>query len=191
MKNSGSLSIKGIRIDPRVLRKESVRRCGDIKCAAACCSDGVWLREDEPPRILKWASEIKDCLPPARHDESKWFEQGKDELGTISVEDPLRPKDTCCVFLQLDRKCALQVISQANQLGWPGLKPYYCAIYPLYTENGALLVDHITPRNITGAMCRHAAPPKQFIYKLFREEATLVLGEDGYSELCEKAEAKS
>ena len=93
MKNSGSLSIKGIRIDPRVLRKESVRRCGDIKCAAACCSDGVWLREDEPPRILKWASEIKDCLPPARHDESKWFEQGKDELGTISVEDPLRPKD--------------------------------------------------------------------------------------------------
>jgi hypothetical protein len=187
MRNKGSLIIKGIRIDPHVLLKDAVRRCGHIKCVAACCSDGVWLCEDEPPRILKWASAVKACLPPNRHDESKWFEQGKDELGTASVDDPLRPKDTCCVFLQLDRKCALQVVSQANHLGWPGLKPYYCAIYPLYTENGALMVDHITRRNITGAMCRHAAPPRQNIYKLFREEATLVLGEDGYSELCEKA----
>ena len=191
MGNNATLIINGIRIDPRVIRKDSVRRCGDIKCVAACCSDGVWLCEDEPPRILAWAGAIKACLPHDRHDTSQWFEEGINELGTTSVDDPMRPADTCCVFLQPDRRCALQVVSQANNLGWPGLKPYYCAIYPLYTENGTLLVDHITPLNVTGAMCRHAAPPKQIIYKLFCEEATLVLGEDGYRELCEKAGAKA
>ncbi len=191
MKKNGSMIINGVRIDPGVLGKDAVRRCGDIQCSGACCSDGVWLREDEAPRILAWAGAIKDCLPADRHDESKWFEQGKGELGTIAVDDPMRPDDTCCVFLQPDRKCALQVVSRTNNLGWPGLKPFYCALYPLYTENDTLLVDHITPLNITGAMCRHGAPPKQVVYKLFRDEIALVLGEDGYRELCERAQAKS
>jgi Fe-S-cluster containining protein len=190
MGNNGSLIINGIRIDSGVLRKAAIRRCGDIKCMGACCSDGVWLCEDEPPRILEWAKEIKACLPPDRHDESKWFEQGKKEMGTVAVDDPMRPNETCCVFLQPDRKCALHAVSQANNLGWPGVKPFYCAIYPLYTEDGALLLDNITSKNITGAMCRHAMPLRQVIYKLFREEVTLVLGEAGYRELCEKAEAK-
>ncbi len=190
MGNNGSLIINGIRIDPSVLRKSAVRRCGEIQCAAACCSDGVWLREEEPSRILEWAGAIKACLPPDRHDEQQWFEQGDGELGTAFVPDPVRPDDTCCVFLQLDRKCALQVVSEANHLGWPGVKPFYCAIYPLYTEKDTLLVDHVTSRNVHGSMCRHAAPPRQLMYKLFREEATLVLGEDGYRELCDKAEIR-
>jgi len=190
MNKNDLLIVNGIRIDPDIFRRDAVRRCGEIKCAAACCSDGVWLCEDEPPRILEWASEIKACLPPDRHDESKWFEQGDNELGTASVDDPMRPDENCCVFLQIDRKCALQVTSQSKQLGWPGLKPYYCAIYPLYKEDGALLMDRVTPLNVTGAMCRYGAPKKKFIYKLFREEAILALGEDGYRELCEKAEEK-
>jgi hypothetical protein len=190
MMNDGAMVVNGIRIDPNVLRKEAVRRCSDVKCVAACCSDGVSLLEGEAPRILAWAAAIKACLPAERHDESKWFEQGKNELGTNSVDDPLRPSDTCCVFLQTDRKCALQVVSQANNLGWPGIKPYYCATYPLYTEDNTLLMDNITQRNVTGSMCRESKPPKQEVYKLFREEAILVLGEDGYRELCEKAEAR-
>jgi hypothetical protein len=191
MENNSSLVINGICIDPGVLRKGAIRRCGDIKCMGACCSDGVWLCEDEPPRILSWAAAIKACLPSERHDESKWFEQGKKEMGTVSVADPMRPGDTCCVFLQPDRKCSLQVVSQAHNLGWPGIKPFYCAIYPLYTENDTLLVDNITQKNITGAMCRHASPPREVIYELFSLETTLVLGENGYKELCEKAKAKA
>lgn len=191
MAKNRSLIINGIRIDPGVLREDAVRRCGDVKCVGACCSDGVWLCEEEAPRILEWAGAIKACLPPDRHDQSIWFERRDDEVGTAAVADPLRPNQTCCVFLQTDRKCALQVVSQANNLGWPGLKPYYCALYPLYTEDDTLLVDRITPRNVTGAMCRHAKPPKQPVYKLFRDEMVLVLGEDGYRELCEKAEARA
>jgi hypothetical protein len=190
MENDGSLIVNGIRIDPDVLRKDGVRRCAEVNCVAACCSDGVWLREDEAPHILAWADTIKACLPAERHDESTWFEQGNNELGTASVDDPLRPDDTCCVFLQPDRKCALQVVSQAHSLGWPGLKPYYCALYPLYFENGVLLVDDATPLNVTGAMCRQAKPPRRAMYKLYKEEAKLVLGEDGYRELCEKAKGR-
>jgi Fe-S-cluster containining protein len=187
MNKDKSWIINGVRIDPGILRKDAVRRCGDIKCAAACCTDGVWLRAEEPSRILQWASEIKAFLPPDRHDESKWFEQGAEEKGTASVDDPARSGETCCIFLHPDRRCILQIISQEHNLGWPGLKPFYCAIYPLYTENDTLLMDDITPRNIRGAMCRHNSPPKQAIYKLFSEEAALVLGENGYKELCEKA----
>jgi hypothetical protein len=189
MKKSEPMVINGVRIDPGILCKDAVRRCGDIQCVAACCTDGVWLRTDEPCRILQWANAIKAFLPSDRHDESKWFEQGNNEMGTAAVEDPRRPGETCCLFLHPDRRCILQIVSQENNLGWPGLKPYYCAIYPLYTENDTLLMDHITPHNIRGAMCRHDAPPEQLIYKLFREEAALVLGEDGYKELCEKAKS--
>ena len=189
MKKDRAMVIKGIQIDQGVLQKQAVRLCSDVKCMAACCSDGVWLLNSEVPRIREWAGAVKACLPPDRHDESKWFEQGKDELGTVSVDDPLRPNDTCCVFLQIDRRCALQVISQKNNLGWPGLKPFYCALYPLYTQDNVLLVDNITPLNVKGTMCREANPPKREIYKLFREEIILVLGVDGYQELCERAEA--
>jgi hypothetical protein len=190
MGNNGALVIKGIRVHSAILRKKAVRKCSELKCLAACCTDGVWLREEEAPRILEWADAVKACLPPERHDESKWFEQGKEEMGTNPVNDPVRPGDTCCVFLQPDRKCALQVVSQANNLGWPGIKPFYCTLYPLYTEDDTLLLDDVTHLSVNGAMCRAQNPPKQEIYKLFRDEITLVLGEDGYRDLCEKAEEK-
>jgi len=189
MGNDGALVINGFRIDQSILRKKAVRKCSELKCLAACCSDGVWLRDDEAPRILQWADAIKACLPLDRQDESKWFEQGKEEMGTIPMNDPMRPNDTCCVFLQPDRKCALQVVSRANNLGWPGIKPFYCTLYPLYTEDNALLLDNVTHLNVNGAMCRAEKPPKQEIYKMFPNEIALVLGEDGYQELCEKAAA--
>jgi hypothetical protein len=189
MENNGALIINGISIGSDILRKKAVRKCSELTCLAACCSDGVWLRDDEAPRILEWADAIKSCLPPDRHDESKWFEQGKEEMGTIPVNDPVRPNDTCCVFLQPDRKCSLQVVSRANNLGWPGIKPFYCTLYPLYTEENTLLLDNVTHLNVKSAMCRAEKPLRQEIYKLFPEEITLVLGKDGYQELCKKAEA--
>jgi hypothetical protein len=189
MGNNGELIINGIHIDPGILRKKAVRKCSELKCLAACCSDGVWLLDDEALRILKWADAIKVCLPPDRHDESKWFEQGKEGMGTIPVSDPVRPDDTCCIFLHPDRKCVLQVVSQENNLGWPGIKPFYCTLYPLYTEENTLFVDNVTHLNVKGAMCRAEKPRRQEIYKMFPNEITLVLGEDGYQELCEKAAA--
>lgn len=193
MEADGSLVIKGIRVEAKVLQKKAVRRCADGNCIAACCSGGVWLNDDEPPRIREWAQEIKACLPPERHDESQWFESREDDedaLGTNTVDDPLRSGETCCVFLQSDRKCALQVVSQENNLGWPGIKPYYCAIYPLYLEGDVLTTDDETPFNFEGSTCHRAASESRPVYDLYRDEAILVLGEDGYKELQERAEER-
>jgi len=187
MEESGSVVINGISVTPDILRKDAIRRCADSKCGAVCCSGGVWLREDEAPRIRDWAEAIKACLPAERHDESNWFEQGDEELGTNTIEDPQRQGRTCCVFLQPDRKCALQVVSMANNLGWPGIKPYYCAIYPLLLEDGVLSIDDETPLTYEGGLCRQSTAQGHAPYELYRDEAILILGQDGYRELIERA----
>ncbi len=197
MEDDGSLIINGIRVDPDVLRNDVVQPCATAKCMAECCSGGVWLKADEVPRIREWAAAIKACLPPDRQDESKWFtsdspdeDQPREQEGTTTVEDLLRPGHRCCVFLQQDRRCALQVVSHANRLGHPGLKPYFCAIYPLYFEAGVLSMDD-TRLESEGAACRRFALQEGAMYKVYREEAILILGEEGYRELCEQAAARN
>jgi hypothetical protein len=183
--DNGALIINGIRIDPSVLRKDAVYRCATVSCVADCCSGGVWLKDEEVPRIRERAEAVKACLPPDRHDESKWFEPGDEGTGTATVDDPIRPDDTCCVFLQSDRKCALQVVSQKYDLGWPGLKPFYCATYPLYIEDGVMMMDDETPIDPEFAMCRRCAPEQRAMFEVHRDEAILILGKDGYRELHE------
>ena len=190
MENSGAIVVNGIRIESDVLRKDAIYRCAEAKCKTACCSAGVWLKDEEGPRILKWAGAVKECLPTERHDESKWLDRRGLEMGTTTVEDPLRPGKTCCVFLQPDRKCALHVVSQTNHLGWPGLKPYYCAIYPLYFEAGVLSMDDNTLHDSDCTSSHKTAPNNLAMYDVYRDEAILVLGENGYRELRKKAAAR-
>ncbi|HET7087328.1 MAG TPA: hypothetical protein VFL17_01635 [Anaerolineae bacterium] len=190
------LMIQGIRIDPSLLKRGAIARCEVVECMAACCTGGVWLEPGEMPRILEWAETIKRHIPPERHDESTWFSAGEPdenmprghEMGTTTVNDPMRPGQTCCVFLRSDRKCALQVVSEECHLGWPGLKPFFCAIYPLYFEDGALSMDEDTPLDFEGGGCQRVAPEIRPMYRIYREEAILILGEDGYRELCKRAE---
>ena len=180
---------------PRLLQRDKVRRCALGECQAACCTGGVWLNPEEVPRILEWAEIIKSYLPRERHDESKWFELGGPdprfpegyEVGTTAVDDSARPGQTCCVFLRPDRICALQLASKEHGQGWPGLKPFYCALYPLYLEDGVLTFDDVTPLDFEDSGCRRPACEARPLYTIYREEAILVLGEDGYQELCEKA----
>lgn len=191
MEDDSSLIINGISIDPSVLRKESVHRCALVQCMADCCSGGVWLKDEEVPPIRKWAGAVKACLPSDRHDDSKWFEkEEKEGYATQTVDDPKRPDETCCVFLQLDRKCALQAVSNAHNLGWPGIKPFYCAIYPLYFEDGVLSIDDETELDEETAMCRRFTPGPRAMYELYPDEAALILGEEGYRELHETVTAK-
>ncbi|HLF27079.1 MAG TPA: hypothetical protein VJG32_12140 [Anaerolineae bacterium] len=195
MEQDEALVIKGIRIDPSILRKAPIQRCVIAECQSACCTGGVWVEPKHVNRILNSAALIKPFLPPERRDAAKWFSQGEPdenfplaaEEGTTTVDDPLRPGQTCCIFLQPDRKCALQVASNAHGLGWPGLKPFFCSIYPMYFENNLLSMDDETPLDFPGGGCQRAAPELRAMYEVYREEAILVLGEDGYAELCEKA----
>jgi hypothetical protein len=190
-----ALIVNGMRIDPTVLRSAPVQRCAVVECQAACCTGGVWVDARLAARILESAAPIKAFLPPERHDEANWFSDGQPdenfplgfERGTTTVDDPQRPGQTCCVFLRPDRKCALQVASNAHGLGWPGLKPFFCAIYPLYVDGDVLTMDDETPLDFPGGGCQQPALEPRPMYQIYREEAILILGEAGYRELCEKA----
>lgn len=193
------LVIKGTRIDPCILEPVKLERCVVAECQAACCTGGVWLDPEEVPRIIEWAEVVKSYIPLARRDVATWFESGIEdkrfpeglELGTNVVDDPARSGQTCCVFLRPDRICALQLASHEHNLGWPGLKPFYCALYPLYLEDGTLTIDDETPLDFEGAECSRPAKNRRPVYEVYREETILVLGEEGYRELCEKASAAS
>lgn len=190
MGDNSALVIKGIRIDSSVLRKEAVHRCALVDCMADCCSGGVWVDSEAMDAIRQWADAVKACLPADRHNDAKWFRKRKDGHNTQAVDDPARPGETCCVFLQLNRKCALQAVSDANNLGWPGIKPFYCAIYPLYLEDGVLSIDDDTVLDEDTAMCRRFTPGPHAMFELYPDEAVLILGPDGYRELQEKAQAQ-
>ncbi len=183
--------INGLKIHPELLEEVEAERCLLHECKGACCSGGVWLDADDLKPIVPHVETIKANLPEDRRDPNTWFsapEPDEDtpsgvKIGTNVVDDPVRPGITCCVFLRPDRLCALQVTSR--QLGLPGLglKPFFCALYPVYVENGEVIIDHDTEIDFEGANCRRFCATKQPLYKVFREEMILALGEDGYREL--------
>ncbi|MDR0842347.1 MAG: DUF3109 family protein, partial [Acidobacteriota bacterium] len=170
-KQTKDLIIGGVSVDPKVMRKESTYPCSQVDCQADCCSGGVWVKDEEYPPVMKWKTAVKACLPQERHDETKWFEKDDEAgYGTQTVDDPQRPGKTCCVFLQSDRKCALQVVSLKENLGWPGIKPYYCAIYPLYEEDGVMTVDDDTPVDEKTGMCRKYRPGSEPLFEMYPDE---------------------
>jgi len=166
-------------------------RCLLHECKGACCSGGVWLDADDLKPIVPYVETIKANLPEERRDPNTWFsapEPDEDtpsgvKIGTNVVADPVRPGISCCVFLRPDRLCALQVTSR--QLGLPGLglKPFFCALYPVYLENGEVIIDHETEQDFDGANCRRFCATKQPLYRVFKEEMQLLLGAEGYREL--------
>jgi hypothetical protein len=79
--------------------------------------------------------------------------------------------------------CALQVTSEQLGLAYPGLKPLFCALYPLQVRDDEIVIDHETVQNFGGAVCQRACTTKQPLYRVFKEELQLVLGEEGYREL--------
>lgn len=185
-------AVKGIRIEDCIFEPAKMQSCAEAKCPGICCTGGVWLNPDEKPRIVRYADAIRRHLPADLQDESEWFEIGKKnedypggrEIGTTTIEDPLRPDECRCVFLRDDRACLLQIISQESDLGWPGLKPFYCALYPLYYEDKVLSIDNDTPKLFKGEACRLPTNAPRPVYETYRDEVILVLGEDGYEELC-------
>ncbi len=183
--------INGLKIHPELLEVVESERCVLHECKGACCSGGVWLDADDLKPLVPYVETIQANLPAERRDPNTWFsapEPDEDtpsgvKIGTNTVDDPVRPGITCCVFLRPDRLCALQVTSR--QLGLPGLglKPFFCALYPVYVENGEVIIDHETEEDFDGANCRRFCATKQPLFEVFRAEMILLLSEDGYQDL--------
>jgi hypothetical protein len=189
------LVVGGLKIHPELLEEVPAERCVLHECMGACCSGGVWLDKAQVATFVPYVDTIKANLPEERRDPDTWLsapEPGEDvppgaEIGTNVIDDPVQPGQTCCVFLRPDRKCAFQLTSQQLGLGWPGLKPFFCALYPLYVEDGEFVIDHDTEAVFPKANCRRFSSEKKPVYQIFKDEVVLVLGEEGYRELETKA----
>ena len=191
--------INGFKIHPELLEEVYAERCVLHECLGACCTGGAWLDVEQLKTLVPQVEAIKAILPEDRRDPNAWFSApAADEvspegaiIGTNVVNDPLRPGETCCVFLRLDRLCALQVTSQQLGLEYPGLKPWFCALYPLQIHGNEIVIDHETRKNFGNAACCRVCATRQPLHQIFQAELELVLGEEGYRELCAKSAEKA
>jgi hypothetical protein len=190
------MHINGFTIHPELLEEVNAERCVLSECLGACCTGGAWLDVEQLKTIVPHVEAIKANLPAERRDPNAWFSApAADEdspagavIGTNVIDDALRPGETCCVFLRPDRLCALQVTSQQLGLAYPGLKPLFCALYPLQVRNGEIILDHETAQSFGGVLCQRACTTHQPLYRIYQTELELILGEEGYEELCAQGE---
>ena len=96
-------------------------------CGGGCCGGGIWVDVLQVQRILAHTDAIAALLAPERRDPDDWF---SDEVmdhadfpsgvGTATAVGP-RPDGSGrqgCTFLLDDNCCALQRVSEANDLGY-------------------------------------------------------------------------
>jgi hypothetical protein len=185
------MMINGFTIHAELLQDVYAERCVLRECLGACCTGGAWLDVEQLKLIVPHVAAIQENLPEERRDPNAWFSAPSAQedapegalIGTNVIDDPQRPGETCCVFLRPDRLCALHVASDQLGLAYPGLKPLFCALFPLQVRGAEVIVDHDTAQNLGGILCRRVSAQPQPLYRLYRPELTLLLGEEGYQEL--------
>ena len=153
--------------------------------------------------ILENAELIMPFMPAERRDTTSWFAEHYDDdpsfpsgeyIGTTTVADATHPGGTTCVFLRPeDRYCAIQAASNANGMQAWQLKPHYCCLYPLVdeydtaTDDKTLLLDSENTLFNQGGGCFRECATMQQVFQVYAEETAMVLGIDGYRELCRQA----
>jgi hypothetical protein len=199
--------INGYAIDAKLLEKKSITRCELATCKGGCCADGVWCDLAHAGKILEHAAMIQPFMPAERRDPSTWFAELHDDdpafpsgkyIGTTTVTDPTHPSGTTCRFLRPeDRFCAIQVASVANGMDAWALKPLYCCLFPVVDEHedeaGELLpVKRLTMDDTNDLFTRgggcyaDCAGEPQYVFQIYAEEVSIMLGLSGYRELCER-----
>lgn len=191
------LTIGDKRVDKRLIETRQSQRCRVEECQSWCCTGGVWVDRMEKERILANAELVKSHLPPARRDVATWFDgdiyedsdfpSGQGE-GTQVVTDTSHRAGQTCVFLRPeDRRCALQAAAIENgQHPWT-LKPYYCALHPITFFGDLVRLDDDNEIYGEGGHCQRDHSQPIALYETFKDELTLILGEQGYRQLVDIA----
>lgn len=184
-------------LHPNLLRQARGERCILTECKAACCVNGIWVDVGHVQRILGAAALIKPYVAEQYRNEDSWFGEELMEhadfpsgLGIPTQTGVMdgHPERSACVLLRRDYKCSLQMASLEHGLGYPGLKPFDCASYPILRSEGILQVDEASPAELGGADCqRPCAGEPQRMFEVFREEVELSLNAEGLAALDEAA----
>lgn len=167
-----------LKVDPTLLALRFPAGCTTRLCDATCCQDGVWVDPLERSRILAHVDTIQRVMDPGQErDPARWF----DDEERIDSDFPSgRAVGTSvhsggCVFLDRRRRCVLQTAA-------PGLKPFFCAAFPITLDHGTLTFD--SPAAGACPQCCMASPEGTgTILDAWPEELEHVLGADGVAEL--------
>ena len=194
--------IKGWTIDESLTACKPITRCAVLTCKGGCCADGVWVDMGQADAILANSDLIMAYMPEERRNPDSWFAEHYNDdkafpsgeyIGTTTVDDKSHPGGTTCVFLRPeDRYCAIQAASIASSRNPWELKPYYCCLFPLVDEydsdtgSKSLVLDSDNSLFDHGGGCYEACTEVQSVFQVYAEETAMVLGLDGYRELCSR-----
>jgi Fe-S-cluster containining protein len=170
--------LSALRIDPTLLTLRFPAGCTTGLCDATCCREGVWVDLGERDRILAQAEAIQRVMDPEQErDPARWF----DDEERLDSDFPsgrafgTSVRDAGCVFLDRHRRCVLQTAAL-------GLKPFFCAAFPITLDHGTLTFD--TPSAGERPQCCTASPRgTRTIFDVWPGELEHVLGPDGVAEL--------
>ena len=206
-----SFSVAGYQFDKELLTETFYQNgCSQI-CQGRCCQGSVYMSGEEMDRVYSHLEGINNLLRPLTRGPEKWFVFDEDVLdnsrpgtpkvcGGPAVEDHPNltdvdfmpsfayerngPHFSACIFLTLDRRCALQQYSE--QMGQPKwrLKPFYCWLYPLTAKAGIITIDERAY-----GLCFQPGPTKIPIHTLVKEELIYLIGEEGYAEIIKRTAA--
>ena len=172
--------------------------CRLDQCGAACCVGGIWIDVGHVQTILDVATQVAAHMDADRRDPGQWFTDEVVEhcdfpsgiaTATAVRPRPGQPDRPGCVFVRADHTCALQVAGHSLGLGWPGLKPFDCATFPVLMSEGSLRWDRQSASRAHGADCQiprprePALPDQPPFFRVFRREIELAIGRAGYATL--------
>jgi len=180
------LTIKGYQISEELFTRGFEEGSGPCTCSSACCEGGVWVDLAERDRILQHKDLVRRHMDSTQNpDEREWFDAD-------ILEDPdfpsgravaTRVANNKCAFLDRFGRCSAQLAASAEGMDRWALKPLYCALYPIYVENGLIGFDDLLQDESDCCSAR-----EQFSVPLFEachQELTHLLGEDGYAAMRE------
>ena len=177
--------IPELRVDRDIIEGRFSPGCSMRNCNADCCSGGVYADLAERDAILDHADLVKAQMEPdMNHDTAAWFEKepivDADYPSGAAIGTELH--NDRCVFLNSKGMCVLQKTAAAAGMDRYALKPFYCWLYPVTVDGGALTL-HDPEYAARGSCCSYAETGPLTVFEVCPEELTLALGEKGVEEL--------
>lgn len=172
-------------LNPRLHTREPLERCGFPKCQAACCFLGTWVDTIHIEDILSHKDLIIPHMPPAYQHPELWFDErlepdDKALSGmaghTTVMPDPGHYRESACIFMREDYKCALQVAAEAAEMPSWRFKPFYCILHPLtLDEHGRITLGDTQELAGEPASCLRYAEAVRELEELFQQELSYLL----------------